>query len=34
MYRPERGMVAFAVPLFGQYLRRTADMALREGGVV
>ncbi len=25
IYRPERGMVAFAVPLFGEYLRRAGD---------
>jgi hypothetical protein len=24
VYRPERGVVAFAVPLFGEYLRRSA----------
>jgi hypothetical protein len=26
VYRPERGVVAFAVPLFGEYLRRTAHL--------
>ncbi len=27
IYRPERGMVGFAVPLFGEYLRRTRGIA-------
>jgi hypothetical protein len=26
VYRPERGVVGFAVPLFGEYLRRTAHL--------
>ncbi len=34
VYRPERGVIAFAVPLFGEYVRRTggATHVTQEGG--